>query len=240
MPALPHPLRFVLVLREQLGRRGVRFTDAQRRRLAAKANTIGRGLLKEVATIVTPDTLLAWHRKLIAQKYDGSTRRGPGRPPMSAQTRALVVRMATDNRGWGYTRIQGALANPDHVVSRGTIATILREHRVAPAPERSKKTTWTEFLKTHWDVLAATDFFAVEVWTGRRLKRFAVLFLIDLSTRRVEIAGIASEPDAAWMTQVSRNVTDAGDGSDGQALSDPRSGSTIHCGVPRDTRGRRC
>jgi len=112
----------------------------------------------------------------------------------------------------GYTRIQGALVNLNHDVSRGMIASILREHGLEPAPDRVKKTTWTEFLKTHWDVLAATDFFSVHVWTSRGLTRFAVLFVIDLSTRRVEIAGITSEPDSAWMTQVSRNVTDASDG----------------------------
>jgi transposase InsO family protein len=120
--------------------------------------------------------------------------------------------MATENRTWGYTRIQGALANLDHRVARGTIANILREHGLEPAPERVKKTTWTEFLKTHWDLLAAADFFTVEVWTGSGLTRFAVLFFIELSTRRIEIAGITSEPDAAWMSQVSRNVTDASDG----------------------------
>jgi putative transposase len=120
--------------------------------------------------------------------------------------------MATENRTWGYTRIQGALANLDHDVGRGTIANILRGHGLEPAPERVKKTTWAEFLKTHWDVLAAADFFTVEVWTGLGLTRFAVLFLIDLSTRRVEIAGITAEPDAAWMSQVSRNVTDVSDG----------------------------
>jgi putative transposase len=235
MPPLPYPLRFVLValagwmnqqqrdvidylheenrvLREHLGPRRVRFSDAQRRRLAAKAKTLGRRVLRDIATIVTPDTLLAWHRTLIAKKYDGSTRRGPGRSPVVAEIRALIVRMATDNRGWGYTRIQGALANLGHEVSRGSIATILRAHGLEPAPERVKKTTWTEFLKTHWDVLAATDFFTVDVWTGRGLTRFAVLFVIELSTRRVEIAGIVSEPDSAWMSQVSRNVTDASDG----------------------------
>jgi putative transposase len=176
MPTLPHPLRFVLialagwmnqqqrdvidylqeenrVLREQLGPRRVRFTDAQRRRLAAKAKALGRRVLRDIATMVTPDTLLAWHRTLIAKKYDGSARRSPGRPPIMPEIRALIVRMATDNRGWGYTRIQGALANLDHDVSRGTIATILREHGLEPAPERLKKTTWTEFLKTHWDVV---------------------------------------------------------------------------------------
>jgi putative transposase len=85
----------------------------------------------------------------------------------------LIVRMATENRNWGYTRIQGALANLEHRVARGTIANILREHGLEPAPERVKKTTWTEFLKTHWDVLAAADFFTVEVWTGSGLTRFA-------------------------------------------------------------------
>lgn len=123
-----------------------------------------------------------------------------------------VSRVATDNRGWGYTRIQGALANLDHEVSRGAIATIIREHGLEPAPDRIKKTTWTEFLKTHWEVLAATDFFTVDIWTAHGLTRYAVLFVIDLSTRRVEIAGLVSEPDSAWMSQVSRNVTDATDG----------------------------
>ncbi len=88
-----------------------------------------------------------------------------------------------------YTRIQGALANLDHGVSRGAIATILREHGLEPATDRIKKTTWTEFLKTHWDVLAATDSFTVNIWTGHGLTRYAGLFVIDLSTRRVEIAG---------------------------------------------------
>ena len=137
MPSLSQPLQFVLValagwmnheqrdvidylqeenrvLREQLGSRRLRFTDDQRRRLAAKARTLGRRLLWEMATIVTPDTLLAWHRALIAKQYDGSTRRGPGRPAVMAEIRALVVQMATDNREWGYTRIQGALANVGH------------------------------------------------------------------------------------------------------------------------------
>jgi transposase InsO family protein len=235
MPSLSHPMQFVLValagwinqqqrdvidylqeenrvLREQIGARRLRFTDDQRRRLAAKARTLGRRLLREVATIVTPDTLLTWHRTLIAKQYDGSTRRGPGRPPVMSEIRALIVRMATENRGWGYTRIQGALANLHHEVSRGTIATVLREHGLEPAPDRLKKTTWTEFLKTHREVLAAADFFTVDVWTGLGLTRFAVLFVIELSTRRIHIAGVAEEPDAGWVSQMSRNLTDVSDG----------------------------
>jgi HTH-like domain len=148
-------------------------------------------LLREFASVVTPDTLLAWHRTLIAAQYDGSTRRGPGRPPIMNEIRALIVRMATENRSWGYTRIQGALANLHHEVSRGTIANVLREHGLEPAPDRLKKTTWTEFLKAQWEVLAAADFFTVDVWIHRGLTRFAVLFVIDLSTRRIHIAGIA-------------------------------------------------
>src|SRR5712664_1368395 len=189
MPSLSHPLRFLLVamagwmhqqqrdvidylqeenrvLREQLGPRRLRFTDDQRRRLAAKAKTLGRRVLRDISTIVTPDTLLAWHRRLIARQYDGSARRGPGRPPVMAEVRALIVRMATENRDWGYTRIQGALANLDHHVARGPIANILRQHGIEPAPERQRRTTWQEFLRSHWEALAAADFFTVEVWTG--------------------------------------------------------------------------
>jgi putative transposase len=128
--------------------------------------------------------------------------------PSWAGTTARVSRDPSVDRAYGqgqsrlgYTRIQGALVNLNHDVSRGTIASILSEHGLEPAPERVKRSTWTEFLKTHWDVLAATDFFCVHVWTGHGLARFVVLFVIDLSTRRVQIAGITSEPDSAWMTR---------------------------------------
>jgi hypothetical protein len=117
------------VLREQLGKRRLRFNDDQRRRLAAKAKGLGRKLLREVATIVTPETLLAWHRRLIAQKYDGSGKRGCGRPRKSAEIEDLVVRMAKENRSWGYRRIQGALSNLGHAVGRGTIAEMLAQVR---------------------------------------------------------------------------------------------------------------
>jgi hypothetical protein len=113
------------VLREQLGGRRLRLNDDQRRRLAAKAKGLGRKLLAEVPTIVTPETLLAWHRKLIAQKYDGSGKRGPGRPRAAGEIEALVIRMAEENRDWGYRRIQGALSNLGHDIGRGTIANIL-------------------------------------------------------------------------------------------------------------------
>ncbi len=200
------------VLREQLGGRRVRLNDDQRRRLAARAKGLGRKLLAEVATIVTPETLLAWHRKLIAQKYDGSDKRGPGRPRTAGEIEVLVIGMAEENRAWGYRRIQGALFNLGHELARSTIAEILKRHGIEPAPERSRKTTWKEFLTRHWELIVAADFFTVEVWTRWGLQRFIVLFFIELSTRKVEIAGIASVANGLWMSKIGRNLTDALDG----------------------------
>ena len=174
-----------------MGKKRLRFNDDKRRRLAAKAKGLGRKLLREMATIVTPETLLAWHRKLIAQKYDGTARRSPGRPRTADEIEALVVRLAEENRDWGYRRIEGALSHLGHELARSTIAAILERHGIEPAPERSRKTTWKEFLSRHWEMIVATDFFTVEVWTRRGLQRFLVLFFIDLSTRKMEIAGIA-------------------------------------------------
>ena len=200
------------VLREQLGHRRLRFTDDQRRRLAAKAKGLGRKVLVELSTIGTPETLLAWHRRLIAQKYDGSQKRVPGRPRTAGEIETLVVRMAKENRSWGYRRIQGALANLGHTIGRGTIATILARNGIEPAPERGRKTTWKEFLEQHWDLIVAADFFTIEAWTPRGLQRFIVLFFLELSTRKVEIAGIASVANGLWMNQIGRNLTDAVDG----------------------------
>lgn len=213
MPSVLDPFRFVLiavagwmnqrqlqmidylreenrVLREQLGGRRLRLSDDQRRRSASKAKGLGRKLLSEAATIVTPETLLMWHRKLIAQKYDGSGKRGPGRPRTAGEIEALVVRMAEENRDWGYRRIQGALSNLGHELARSTIAAILQRHGIEPAPERSRKTTWKEFLTRHWELIVSADFFTVEVWTRRGPQRFMVLFFLELSTRKVETAAM--------------------------------------------------
>ena len=200
------------VLREQLGGKRLRFNDAQRRRLAVRAKKLGWRMLHELTTIVTPATLLAWHRRLIARKYDGSRQRGPGRPRVLEEIQRLVIRLARENRDWGYRRIQGALANLGHEVARGTIANLLREHGLEPTPERNRKTTWKEFLSRHRDVIVAADFFTIEAWTRKGLTRFLVLFLIDLSTRRVEIAGVAREASGPWVSQVARNLSDAAEG----------------------------
>ena len=200
------------ILREQLGGRRLRFCDEQRRRLATRAKELSRSVLAQVATIVTPVTLLAWYRKLIASKYDGSAHRKPGRPRTDAEVETLVVRMAKENRSWGYDRILGVLTNLGHKLSANTIATILKRHGIEPAPERERKTTWKEFTSRHFDQIAATDFFSVEVWTLSGLQRFMVLFFIELSSRRVQLGGIAKCPNGLWMEQVSRNVTDCEDG----------------------------
>ena len=132
-------------------------------------------MLREVASIVTPNTILAWHRKLIARKYDGSSKRGPGRPRVAEEIPELTVRMARDNPGWGYTTINGALFNLGHTVARETVRNILKEHGIVPAPERRKRIPWSMFLKSHWNSMAAADFFTVEVWSPVGLTRYYVV-----------------------------------------------------------------
>jgi putative transposase len=200
------------VLREQLGGKRLRFTDRQRRRLAAKAKAVGRKGLFEISTLVTPDTLLRWFRKLIAKKYDGSKNRSAGRPKTAAEIEALIVRMARQNRAWGYTRIRGALYNLGHDIGRNTIKRILHRNGLDPASLPGTVMSWETFLKAHWGAIAATDFFSVEVLTRVGLVRYFVLFIIDLKTRKVEIAGISRQPNGEWMKQVARNLTDVDDG----------------------------
>jgi transposase InsO family protein len=120
--------------------------------------------------------------------------------------------MARENASWGYDRIQGALANLGHIIAPNTVKNILKRHGVDPAPEREKRTSWTTFLKSHWDVMAATDFFTVEVWTARGLVTYYVLFVMRLETRSVHIAGVTTAPNGAYMRQVARNLTDVSDG----------------------------
>jgi putative transposase len=125
------------VLRERLPNKRIRFTDAERRRLAKKAKVLGRARLRELCPVVTPDTLLRWHRQLIAEKYDGTqAKKRVGRPSVMLEIRRLVVRMAEDNSTWGYTRIKGALMNVEHEVGRTTIARILKEEGIDPVPDK--------------------------------------------------------------------------------------------------------
>jgi transposase InsO family protein len=195
------------ILRNQITGR-MRLTDNERKTLAEIGQQLGKAALKDVATIVKPDTILGWHRKLVAQQCDGSQqRKAPGRPTIDPELAALVVRMARENRSWGYDRIVGALTNLGYTVSDQTVGNILKRHSIPPAPERKTTTTWTEFIRTHLDVLVATDFFTAEVWTLGGLVTYYVLFFIHLGSRRVQVAGVTSHPNAAWMVQVARNAT---------------------------------
>jgi transposase len=171
------------ILRHQLKGR-VRLSDGERKTLAEIGYKLGKHALEEVATIVKPATILGWHRKLVAQKFDGSTQRKvPGRPKVDPELEALIVRMARENRSWGYDRIVGALANLGYIISDQTVGNILKRHGLPPAPERKTTTTWKEFIRTHMDVLVATDFFTAEVWTLGGCPRKNLSSLSDHSCR---------------------------------------------------------
>ena len=200
------------VLRAGLRGKRLKLSDDDRRRLAVKAQALGREALAQIASVATPATLLRWYRCLIAAKYDGSKNRSPGRPPTAKDIRELIVRVARENPTWGYTRLRGALKNLGHELGRNTIKRLLAEHGIAPAPERGKSMSWSTFLKAHWGAIAATDLFTVEVVNPFGLVRYHVLFVIDIATRCVCIGGITSDPNGEWMKQVARNLTDMWDG----------------------------
>jgi putative transposase len=143
-------------------------SDGEKATLSEIAYRLGRKALREVAMVAQPETILAWYRRLIAHKFDGSkSRRRPGRPRVRADIESLVVRMAKENPSWGYDRIVGALANLGHQVSDQTVGNILRRHGTAPAPQRKNSVCWKDFIRTHLDVMAATDFFTAETLPGR-------------------------------------------------------------------------
>src|SRR5262249_59987907 len=149
---------------------------------------VGHKALEKVACVAKPDSILAWYRRLIARKFDGSqSRRYPGRPRISAQVEELVVRFARENSGWGYDRIAGALANLGHLISDETVGNILRRNNVAPAPRRNQTTTWKEFIRRHMDVLAGTDFFTIEVLTWRGVGVYWPFFFSHMVARRVAL-----------------------------------------------------
>src|SRR3989454_11023731 len=180
------------IMRQQIKGR-VQLTDADRTTLAEIGKQLGKQVLEEVANIVKPDTILGWYRQLVAQKFDGSERRKSlGRPRVDKALEDLVVQMAKENRSWGYDRIAGALAHLGYDISDQTVGHILKRRGLPTAPERKKTTTWREFIRTHMDVLWATDFFTTEVWTMCGLVTYDVLFVMHLETRRVHRARVVS------------------------------------------------
>jgi putative transposase len=202
----------------------LRLSNEERATLAEIGKRLGRKALAKVALVAKPETILGWFRKLVAQKFDGSKCRAyPGRPRIDAEVEALIVRMARENSGWGYDRIAGAIVNIGHDVSDQTVGNVLRRHGIAPAPKRSQMTAWKDFIASHTAVLAGMDFFTAEVLTWRGLATYYVLFVIQLETRRVSLAGITRHPTEVWMEQMARNLTDAEAGalhSQGYVLHD--------------------
>lgn len=195
------------ILRDQIKGR-LQLSDTERRSLAEIGKKLSKQALEEVVSIVKPDTILAWHRKLVAQKYDGSkNRKSPGRPRVDPALEELVVRLARENRSWGYDRLQGVLKHLGYSISDQTVGNILKRHGLPPAPEREKTSTWKEFIRSHMDVLVATDFFTTEVWTWCGLVTHYILFFLHVGSRRIHIAGITPHPNESWMKQVARNET---------------------------------
>lgn len=199
-------------LLKQLGKKRLLLNNDQRRLLAVKAHAIGLKALLELTTIVTPDTILRWHRTLIATKFDSSDKRKPGRPRIRQVIVDAIVRFARENPTWGFDRIQGALKNLGYHIADSTVANVLKAHGMQPAPDRQRTPAWSTFLKAHWKSIFATDFTTVEVWTRNGLVTFYVLAVMHLKSRRVHIAGITPSPNATWIRQVCRNLTDCEDG----------------------------
>jgi putative transposase len=193
---LRHELR---VLRRKSGPAKLRFID--RVLLAAASRSIPRE--RWSCFLVTPATLLRWHRELVRKKWTYGERGKPGRPPIDPEVRGLVLRIARENPRWGCVRIQGELRKLGIRISATTIRNLLRIARLGPAPRRTGP-TWTQFLRAQAQGVVASDFFTVEtVW----LQTLYVLLFIELGSRRIHLSSSTVHPDAAWVTQQARNLT---------------------------------
>jgi len=190
----------------------LRFTAHLRAQMGKTAKALGLKALQGITTLVTPDTLLRWNRECARKKWDYSKERGPGRPRTRSEIVRLLIRWAHENPNWGYSRLQGALRGNGFKVSRQTVANILKKHGILPSPNRSRHTTWGEFIQRHKDSLVGCDFFTAEVWEGLSLVTYYVLFFVHLGTRKVHLAGITPHPTGEWMSQVARNLTMEGSG----------------------------
>ena len=192
------------MLRHQLGvlQRQIvrpRFQPQERAILTALSRVLGRD--RWSIFLVRPDTILDWHRRLVANHWTFPDR--PGRPATIAETRATIIRLAHENATWGYRRIHGELARLGITIGASTVWSILKTAGIDPAPNRASQ-TWTTFLRSQAAGLVACDFFTVDTVL---LRRFYVLFFIELETRRVHLAGITPHPTGAWTAQAARNVT---------------------------------
>ena len=217
----------ILVLRHQLSvlERQVarpRFTWSDRALVSALARLVPRE--RWASFLVTPETILRWHRALVRRRWTYPHRR-PGRPALPQETVELIVRLARENPRWGYLRIVGELKKLGVAVSKTSVAAVLRRHRLPPAPRRSGP-TWSEFLRAQAKGILASDFFTVDTITLRRLY---VLFVIEIDRRRVHLLGVTANPIGPWVTQVARNfASDLEDAGRAFPVPHPRPRHQVH------------
>jgi putative transposase len=171
---------------------------------ARLARLTDRTQLAQIMLLVRPETVLRWHRELVRRKWTYRRQQARGRPPITAEVEALLLRLATENPRWGYGRLQGELAKLGHTVGRSTVRAVLKRRHIPPAPLRGRRAgTWRQFLTQHRDAVLACDFFTVETLF---LKTLHVLFFLEVGTRRVHLAGCTAHPTAAWVTQQARQL----------------------------------
>ena len=193
----------IKVLERQVGKKRVRFTPSDRAFLAALLHRLPLDVLRRFRLLERPDTVLRWHRDLVARRHaDQSGPKRPGRPRTVRSVRALVLRLAKENPCWGYRRLHGELLVPGLKVAASTVWGILREAGIDPAPERLCS-TWADFLRFQADALLACDFLETVTLTGARMY---VLAVIEHGNRRIRILGATAHPTASWVAQVAKNL----------------------------------
>jgi putative transposase len=187
----------------------VRLTASERRELAVIGQQLGKKALAEIATVAKPDTILAWHRRFADQPCDrAQSQTSVGRPRIKKELEDLVIRMARENRSWGYDRIVGALANLGYTISDQTVGNILKRHSIPPAPERKKSVTWQEFIRVHLNVLLATDFFTSEVWNWFGLAVSSFLCFLYRSRGQVYSVGMTLHDHRRWIVSLLARALD--------------------------------
>lgn len=203
----------VLLEQQQKQNKRIRLTHGQRIRVAAKAKKLSRKMLEDCTVLFTPDTIIGWYNKLIAQKYNGCENHNKiGRPQISQAIVNWVIQFKKENPRWGYQKITDQIVYLGFKISPSSVKNILLENGYDPEPDLMIKSTWHEFISSHLDVLAACDFFTVELFTGRKLIRCTVFFVIELVTRKVWFAPIQLQPDGNSMKQAARILTDYEEG----------------------------
>jgi hypothetical protein len=203
----------VLVEQQEKQNKRILLTNSQRMRVATKAKRLSRKMLERCTELFTVDTVMRWYQKLIAEKYDGSQNRVyAGRPPITEEIVNLVIRFKQENPRWGYRKIRDQVVYLGYAVSKSSVKNILIENGYDPEPDLTVRSTWHEFIKSHWEVLTACDFFTIELLVGHKLVRCTVFFVMELATRKVFFAPVKPQPDGPYMRHVAKILSDSDDG----------------------------